>query len=378
LFAGIGGIERGLAASGQFEAEFLCEWWAPARHVLAARFPDAMLAGDILDIDRLPDVDLVAGGFPCTDLSLAGRMAGIDGAQSGLVHKALGLVERHPTRWLLLENVKNMLPLHGGRAMRAITDELSRMGFRWAYRVVDSRFTGVPQRRQRVIILASRTDDPRTVLFADDAGEPEASRWRNDAFGFYWTEGYRALGWCQDGVPTLKGGSTIGIPSPPAIWLPNNVPGRRIVTPNIEVTERLQGFPSEWTVAAAAHAGGERSRWRLTGNAVTVGVARWVGSRLLDPGEWESTLSTPLKDGAPWPSAAWGERGQRWRVNVSMWPTLARHQHLSQMVADDVKPLSARATEGFLARLIRSDLVVPNEFVDDLQSHLRNRREEAA
>ena len=85
--------------------------------------------------------------------------------------------------------------------MAAITNELERMGYRWAYRVVDSRFAGVPQRRQRVMLLASRTEDPRPVLFADDAGERSPDSLADDHHGFYWTEGLRGLGWCRRRSP---------------------------------------------------------------------------------------------------------------------------------------------------------------------------------
>src|SRR5262245_59574290 len=100
---------------------------------------------------------------------------------------------------------------------------------------------GIPQRRERVYIVASRVGDPRDVLLVDDAGAPEApdlERWRSVACGFYWTEGLRGLGWAFDAVPTLKGGSTIGIPSPPAIVLRSGA----IVQPDIRDAERLQGF----------------------------------------------------------------------------------------------------------------------------------------
>ena len=160
LFAGIGGIEVGLERAG-FRTVYLCEDWEPAQKVLRRRFPDVELVGDIETVDALPPATVITAGFPCTDLSQAGLTAGIEGRHSGLVLKALALVHDHPAKWLLLENVRNMLPLHGGRAMSAITGELGRMGFRWAYRVVDSRFTGVPERRQRVLLLASRTEDLR-------------------------------------------------------------------------------------------------------------------------------------------------------------------------------------------------------------------------
>ena len=109
-----------------------------------------------------------------------------------------------------------MLQLSKGRALALILDELERLEYRWAYRVVDTLAFGLPQRRQRVFLVATRIGDPRGVLLVDDAGEPPprvpSSR---TAFGFYWTEGIRGLGWAVDAVPTLKGGSTIGIPSPP-------------------------------------------------------------------------------------------------------------------------------------------------------------------
>ena len=369
LFAGVGGIEIGLERAG-FRTEYLVESWEPAQTVLRHRFPGVRLDGDIGDVDALPPCFVVTAGFPCTDLSQAGMTAGIEGRQSGLVRKALTLVGGHGATWVLLENVRNMLPLHGGRAMASITQELSRMGFRWAYRLVDSRFTGVPQRRQRVILLASRTEDPRAVLFVDDAGERDEAELREDAFGFFWTEGLRGLGWCRDGVPTLKGGSTIGIPSPPAVWLPGQPNGAKFVTPGITTAERLQGFRKGWTAPAAGHHRGEGARWKLVGNAVTVGVSAWVGRRLVEPGTWDESLSTRLPVGAPWPTAAWGERGRAWSVDVSPWPERRRYKHLLDLMADDCVPLSHRAAAGFLERLDRGRLRAPEQFRLDMKKHV--------
>ena len=90
-------------------------------------------------------------------------------------------------------------------------------------------------------------EDPRPVLFGDDGGERVTPFDRNLLCGFYWTEGLRGLGWAVDAVPTLKGGSTIGIPSPPAIWNPKD---GSITTPSITDAERLQGFEPDWTQPA--------------------------------------------------------------------------------------------------------------------------------
>lgn len=374
LFAGIGGIEVGLERAG-FQTEYLCEYWEPAQSVLSHRFAGVPLVGDIEEIEALPPTAVVTAGFPCTDLSQAGMTAGIEGRSSGLVRRALELVEDHPSTWLLLENVRNMLPLHGGRAMAAITAELDRMGFRWAYRLVDSRFTGVPQRRQRVILLASRTEDPREVLFADDAGARNEDQLADDAFGFFWTEGLRGLGWCRDGIPTLKGGSTIGIPSPPGVWLPGANVGERFVTPGITTAERLQGFRKGWTTPAAGHRRGEGARWKLVGNAVTVGVSAWVGRRLVEPGCWDESLSTRLPAGAAWPTAAWGEGGKAWRVEVSLWPEGRPYKHLLRLIGDDRVPLSHRAAAGFLERLDRGRLRAPEQFRLDMKEHVEVTRD---
>jgi DNA (cytosine-5)-methyltransferase 1 len=373
LFAGIGGVETGLARSG-LESELLCEWWEPARAVLADRFPGVRLEGDIRELRSLPKVDVVTAGFPCTDLSQAGRTRGIDGDASGLVGEVFRLLRRRRAPIVVLENVRNMLVLDGGRAMRYLVDEIESLGYRWAYRVVDSRFTGVPQRRQRVIFVAARDLDPRSVVLADEAGPRDDDAYADDTFGFFWTEGLRGLGWARDAVPTLKGGSTIGIPSPPAIWHPDGSLGRRILTPRITDAERLQGFNPGWTRAADNVSRRKGTRWKLVGNAVTVGVAEWVGQRLVEPGE-PIRDGRPMRDGESWPIAAWGSRGKVWVSDVSMWPRRRRYRHLHQIVdLVQAEPLSERGAAGFLDRANRGSLNFAPGFLEDVQEHVEHRR----
>lgn len=377
LFAGIGGLERGLARAGG-QAELLCEWWEPAKAVLAHRFPDSKLVGDVRDLRSLPKVDVLTAGFPCTDLSQAGRTQGIQGSQSGLVAEVFRLLRRQRVPVLVLENVRNMLVLDGGEAMRYLTAELECLGYRWAYRLVDSRFTGVPQRRQRVLFLAAREVDPRAILFADDAGEPTEDRLRDDCYGFYWTEGLRGLGWARDAVPTLKGGSTIGIPSPPAIWRPDGPLGRRVVVPGIEDAERLQGFPRDWTVPASDVERRKGMRWKLVGNAVTVGVSAWLGRRIRKPGE-PFLEGAAMQAGDRWPNAAFGAAGKVWGVDVSMWPIHAKYRHLSELVdLASAQPLSERGAAGFLSRALRAKLRFAEGFLDDLDAHVAFMRREVS
>lgn len=368
LFAGIGGIELGLQAAGH-HSTLLCEIEPGAKRVLESRFPDVPVIEDVRDIDRLPACDLVTAGFPCQDLSQAGRTAGITGERSGLVGEVFRLVSdpaRSP-RWLLLENVPFMLQLERGQAMRFLTESLTDMGFRWAYRVIDSRAFGVPQRRRRVVFLASRSDDPCNVLFADETEEWIEERDPNGrACGFYWTEGARGLGWAVDAVPTLKGGSTIGIPSPPAIWLTDG----RIVTPDIRDAERLQGFAADWTIAAQPeHPTRKGPRWKLVGNAVTVPMAEWLGRVLAAPGECPELDKTEIRDGMRWPDAAWGERGRAWKVDRSSFPIRKARLPLADFLEYEPQPLSVRATAGFLNRADKSSLRFVDGFLDALRAH---------
>lgn len=370
LFSGIGGLEVPFRERGATTA-LLCDVWDAARHVLSAHFPDTPIHEDIGTLKTLPrGVEVVTAGFPCTDLSQAGRTAGIAGRESGLVAHVFRLLQNRKVDWLVLENVRNMLVLDKGKAMFYLTSQLESLGFRWAYRLVDSRFAGVPQRRHRVLFVASRRHDPRKVLFADDAGEPEASMFRGNAYGFYWTEGLTGLGWAKDAVPPLKGGSTVGIPSPPAIWVPAAPAGRKLVTPSIEDAESLQDFPRGWTAPAQA-ALKNGPRWKLVGNAVTVGVARWLVGRLYDSGEVTvESRAQPL--GARWPDAAYGESGKVWEFRASSWPVRNEYRHLTDVVpVDELQPLSHRAATGFLERANRSQLNFDRAFLADLKKHVQ-------
>jgi DNA (cytosine-5)-methyltransferase 1 len=272
----------------------------------------------------------------------------------------------------MIENVPNMLALDRGKAMAYLVSELEALGYRWAYRVVDSRFTGVPQRRRRVILIASIDLDPRDVLFSDDAGPRPMEELATDAFGFYWTEGRSGLGWAQDAVPTIKGGSTIGIPSPPAVWIPFASAGKKFVKPSIEDAEAMQGFDRGWTSVEGVSPRKNGPRWKLVGNAVTVGVAQWVAGRLADPGTAIAEYAPWERSVGAWPAAAWGEHGKVWAApNLSEFPVHRSYQHLAEVVDwSAAEVLSHRAANGFLSRLQRGNLGRHPGFRDDIEEHV--------
>lgn len=366
LFAGIGGIELGLAAAGH-RSVMLCEIWEPARAVLAARFRDASIETDVVELKGLPeDTELVVAGFPCQDLSQAGLTAGIEGKRSGLVGHVFRLLDKKRSPWVVLENVSFMLHLDGGRGLRTLVEAFEERGYRWAYRVINS-LGFLPQRRERVLFVATTTDvDPAAVILVDDVSpRPITTSLSTHAHGFYWTEGIRGLGWAPDAIPTLKNGSTVGIASPPAILLPDGM----AVTPDIRDAERLQGFAPDWT-APAAQVGRPSMRWSLVGNAVTVPVAEWLGERLANPGDYETARDRELPRSGRWPRAARFDGRDRRAVEIGMYPVWRDRLHLADFLQFDGKPLSARATRGFLSRTERSGLRFVPGFLDRLRRHL--------
>lgn len=372
LFAGIGGIELGLRSAG-IETVLVSEIEPGAAAVLEERFPDVELNRDVRTLRDVRGASIVAAGFPCQDLSQAGRTAGIAGRNSGLVGEVMRLIapEEGPD-WVVLENVPFMLSLARGAAMRFVAESLEELGYSWAYRVVDARSFGLPQRRRRVLLVASRVHDPGTVLFADEVDEPAFEGSPGRAVGFYWTEGARGLGWAADGVPTLKGGSTIGIPSPPAILLPDG----RVVTPHVRDAERLQGFEEGWSEPGVANGTtrrrGEAHRWKLVGNAVSVPMSTWLAGRIVRPGVWdESRLLGDVARGRGFPGAACGGPGRRPReVAINAWADARPYRHLAEFLEHETAPLSIRAATGFLKRCRAGSLRFAPGFLGAIEEHL--------
>jgi DNA (cytosine-5)-methyltransferase 1 len=366
VFSGIGGLELGLQRAG-IETDLLSEFWEPAASTLRRHF-EAPVVGDIRDLCSLPRVDVVTAGFPCTDLSQVGRTAGIEGDESGLVREVFRLIDQTPPTWVVLENVPNMLSLHGGAPIRSITEWFDDHGWNWAYRTVDSQHFGVRQRRRRVFVVASLIEDPRTVLFADEPALPRDVGC-HAAYGFYWTEGNRGLGWGEGVTPTLKGGSRVGIASPPAVWRVGEMAGHAIVRPSVEAGERLQGFRAGWT----SHVAKEGVRWKLVGNAVTVPVANWIGSRLAAPGQVVEAERRPLKVAFGWPAAAACVGGvhEGWKLSERPVVVPQRLTLDRLLIRYGASPLSLGATRGFAERFKASRLRRPSGFVAALDAHIR-------
>lgn len=367
LFAGIGGFELAFKAVG-VNTTLMCEIDEIAKHVLTCNMPEINLIEDVRDIKTLPsNTDILCAGFPCQDLSSVGVKQGLAGTRSSLVMEVFRLLKKKKVEWVVFENVSFMLSLNGGEAIQTIVDELENLGYNWAYRTIDS-ITFVPQHRCRVYVIASLHNDPRDVILSGDA-QTDCSGINYSTFekplGFYWTEGKHALGLVKDGIPTLKAGSTIGIPSPPAIVFPSG----EVSSPDIRDAERLQGFPADWTLPAE-ELSKPSCRWKLVGNAVTVDTVSWIANKILEPAKYDNSKDKELVIKKSWPKSAWGVNGERCSSNVSAYPSDVVRQSLQEFLLYPRKPLSLKASLGFEKRLLEGGMKSPDYFKEAIRKHI--------
>ena len=154
LFAGIGGIGLGLEMTGGFEVKWQVERDEYASKVLAKHWPDVVRWDDVVtfppDNSDEWDVDLICGGFPCQDISNAGRRQGLDGERSGLFYEVVRIAQRLRPKYLLLENVSALLVRGFGDVLR----ELASLGYDAEWHCIPAAAVGAPHRRDRVFIVA--------------------------------------------------------------------------------------------------------------------------------------------------------------------------------------------------------------------------------
>jgi DNA (cytosine-5)-methyltransferase 1 len=300
LFSGVGGLDLGFERQG-FPISWACDKEKHCRTILAKHFPKAKIYDDVCTIDptKVDAVDIVIGGFPCQDLSVAGGRKGLDGERSGLFYEFIRIVRDMPTRpsFVVVENVPGMLTSNNGRDFAVVLNEMVKQ---WspksiAWRTLDSRYFGVPQKRERVFIVAdlrgeraSEILDLKTDMRGDireraKKGKHFVSTF-SQLFDEYATEYPQAIRksrkaqtsndfetWIKTDYANTLNLFDVGQRS--SVLVIENEDITRILTP-IE-WERLQGFPDNWTEGLS-----DRARYNQMGNAVTVNVAEWIAKRL--------------------------------------------------------------------------------------------------
>ncbi len=175
LFSGVGGLDLGLDRASM-DCAFQVENDPYAARVLGKHWPDVPRWTDITSVDwgeverKCGAVDLVAGGFPCQDVSLAGRGAGLSGSRSGLWSEFARCLRRLRPEYVLVENVPGLL----GRGMGDVLGELSTLGYDAEWESVPAAAFGAPHLRWRVFIVGHAADGGRLGSGAHDGEHAEA------------------------------------------------------------------------------------------------------------------------------------------------------------------------------------------------------------
>jgi len=342
LFSGVGGIDIGLEAAGHHTVAF-CEIDPKCREILAHHWPGIPIHDDVTTLN--PEeyrgrVDLVAGGSPCQDLSVAGRRAGLDGERSGLFWHQCRIADQSHARWFLWENVAGALTSNNGADFAAVLwgitgtlPDVPDEGWQSCgvvvgpkrtavWRLFDARWFGVPQRRRRVFIVAGAGTECGPEILFEPSSSPRDSAPSGETREIVAALTSTGVGTCgaddnqgQAGhlIPTSfrwhssgrsdtdrmtfipmafsenQRAEVLETPYVRSITSGGGKPGAgypavrhdsavRRLTP-LEC-ERLMGWPDHWTAQGINGPIADSHRYRMCGNGVVSNITEWIGRRL--------------------------------------------------------------------------------------------------
>lgn len=174
LFTGVGGFDLGFERAGM-ECAWQVEFDKACQSVLKKHWSETELFDDVRTVGKhnLEPVDVICGGFPCQDVSIAGKRAGLAGERSGLWSEFARIIDELEPKWVVIENVPGLLSSNRGRDFATVIRWLAERGYGVAWRILDSQYFGVAQRRRRVFIVGSFGNGSASeILF-----EREGVRW---------------------------------------------------------------------------------------------------------------------------------------------------------------------------------------------------------
>jgi DNA (cytosine-5)-methyltransferase 1 len=294
-----------------------------ASELLKQKFPTIKNWGDATKINpsELPDFDMLCGGFPCQAFSIAGKRKGFSDTRGTLFFDIARILEVKRPKIVLLENVKGLLNHEKGETFSVILQTLDELGYDVQWMVLNSKFFGVPQNRERVFIIGSLRGEcrPEILPFGGSTSKTNINikRTQSDVSGKGYTSQQDRV-YNTDGVmgclPNANPDNKLNIITPKIVASrgrnPSNPSDRKTGSPTeqrLEVNsegicnnltsvqkdhmvlenmkirrltpiecERLQGFPDNWTEGFS-----DTQRYKMMGNAITVNVIKAIGERLI-------------------------------------------------------------------------------------------------
>ena len=156
LFSGIGGFEQGFKNSNMdYDLVFASEIDKYATMTFSYNFSNANMTGDIKKVNEkeIPSHNLLCGGFPCQSFSVAGKQLGFDDIRGTLFFDVIRVIKEKKPKYILLENVKNLISHDKGNTIKTILQSISKCGYTFDFTIINSSEAGVPQNRERTYII---------------------------------------------------------------------------------------------------------------------------------------------------------------------------------------------------------------------------------
>ena len=280
LFSGCGGLDLGFIGDFNFLGKYYPKTpfaitWANEFNPNACKtyrknIGEHIIEGDIWKVlPKLPEyADVVIGGFPCQDISINGKGAGVDGARSGLYLAMVEVVSRLRPKMFIAENVKGLLMKHNENSLRRVMRDFKSLGYNVNYQLYNAAYFGVPQTRERVFIVGTRPDvhdfsHPVPMLSkhitALEAIGDLSALGRDEGFNHIWSEAKKSAEQGGRKMRADRPGYTIRAECHGNIQFHYELP-RRI---SMREAARFQSFPDNFIFASQL-----RETERQIGNAV--------------------------------------------------------------------------------------------------------------
>jgi DNA (cytosine-5)-methyltransferase 1 len=345
LFSGIGGLEH-----PSVPPSLLCEMDNDCRTILSTSYPSAVLHPDVETLAP-PQCDVVCGGWPCQDISIAGAQLGLGGSRSKLFYSLLRIAVEASAETIVAENVPNLLRIAKGEEFLNVLRAFQDAGYPFiSWRILNAREFGLPQERRRLLIVASKSRETAMKLHRPIPSVSAATHSKPVAAGFYWTGGARSICYSKGYIPAVKVGASDNNGR-------GNIAlhyGNRIRKLSAAECIRLQGFES------GRFQGISQSKvFQMAGNAVAQPVGQFAVQTALDELPVPEIFITGF-DGIA--EAGLMEGHHTWEVShqsVRLATNLDDYVDLS-----DPGSLSSQAAAGILVRTVRARGMLPIDLFD--------------
>lgn len=282
LCAGIGGFRQALENLG-CECVGYSEIDKNAIKLYSAFFNDERNFGDVtkIEAEKLPDFELLVGGFPCQAFSIAGKRGGFDDTRGTIFFDFARIMKAKKPKFAIFENVKGLLNHDEGKTYETMLRTLDEIGYDAQWGILNTRFHGLPQNRERVYIVANFRERSATKILFERGNDitNKVARTQQSIIGDYYTKSgktHQRSGVLNENsiAPCL---TVSDCKEPRMVKIGDKV---RRLTP--KECFRLQGFKDEMVKLGYKLGISDTQLYKMAGNAVSVPVVEWVAQRVLN------------------------------------------------------------------------------------------------